>query len=32
LPNTSSISYGSIYNKPAHERSVAIIDTLVTNV
>ena len=32
LPNASSISYGSIYNKPAHERSVAIIDTLVTSV
>ena len=32
LPNASSISYGSIYNKPAHERSVAIVDTLVTSV
>ena len=27
----TSISYGSIYNKPAHERSVAILKTITTS-
>jgi hypothetical protein len=27
----TSISYGSIYNKPAHERSVAILQTITTS-
>jgi len=32
LPNTSSIAYGTIHNKPAHERSVAILNTVIADV
>jgi hypothetical protein len=32
LPNESSISYGTIYNKTSHERSIAILNTLVSDV
>lgn len=32
LPSTSSISYGTIHNKPAHERSVAILNTVIADV
>ena len=32
LPNESSIAYGTIHNKPAHERSVAILNTVIADV
>jgi len=32
LPGVSSISYGNIYNRPVHGRSVAILDTLGSDV
>ena len=32
LPGASSISYGNIYNRPVHGRSIAILDTLGSDV